>query len=151
MSQICKNCSLPKSYLTQRDKEVARVVTIPIPQDWGMAITQGRIETVTHKVMRLKAESLKLVFQRTASRQSAILSFETPTNKPTGTWAQGQLIWFQPGNKQGPAFLSPRLHPVYTSSQAMSLAPSPCPKITSWGQGLNFASCWCLYPKVNMG
>ena len=40
-------------------------------------------------------------------------------------------------------------HPVYTGSQSMPIAPS-C-KITSWHQGLNFASCWCcLHPKVNM-
>lgn len=74
-------------------------------------------------------------------------AFAGPTNK---TWTQVQLMWFQPRNKQGSALWRP--HSVCTRSRNMPIAPSACPKITSWLQGLNFASLWCcLHPKVNMG
>ena len=58
----------------------------------------------------LPAENLKLVFQRTVSPSSAIVSFQTPLTNVLAVsvevWAQGQLIPFQPVHKQGPAFFA---------------------------------------------
>lgn len=100
-------------------------------------------------LMRLKpAESLKLVFQWTVSPLSAIMSFLTPLTNllvvSAEAWTQGQLIWFQPMNKQVlyslPKITNPRPYPIYIGSHSTPIASSSSPKRTSWYQGLNFAS-----------
>ena len=68
-------------------------------------------------------------------------------------WTQGPPICLQPISQHSPERKSLSPHPGYTSSRGIPTAPSPCPKVTSWHQGLRFASfsCEVSAPKQTWG
>ena len=97
---------------------------------------------------RLKlAESLKSAFQDVSPQSANPVSLTSSSAISAEAWTQGQLIgsslWTSKALYSLPKITSPRPHPGYTSSQRTPTAPSPCPKVTSWHQGLHFASFCC--------
>ena len=98
--------------------------------------------------------NLKFIFQRPVSPSWAVVSFQTSlTHPPTlsiEAWADmdaghwyGSSPWTSKVLHSLPKIMSPRPHPVYTGSHIMCIAPLLVLPMTSWHQGLNFASFKC--------